>query len=96
MKKGFLLMSVLVGLTFVFLTGCDTVDFVLKNAELCSIINCDQVGIVDITGPNNPLVPNQPDYDKDPTCTLPGLCGPNPWYPYSTAPDAGEPATAGT
>lgn len=59
------------------------VDVISNNADLCLIINCPSVGIVDIAGPANPLVPTKPDYDKDPTCTLPGMCGPSIWYPYS-------------
>lgn len=85
MKRG-LTLSVLGLVIFaVLLTGCDTLNIIKNNADLCTLINCSAVGIVDFAGPHNPLVPNQPDYDLDPTCTLPGYCGPNFWYPFSTA-----------
>jgi hypothetical protein len=68
-----------------FLTGCDAVGIIKNNVDMCSVINCAQWGIVDIAGPHNPLVPSEPDYSLDPTCTLPGMCGPSIYYPYSTA-----------
>jgi hypothetical protein len=69
----------------VLLTGCDALNIIKNNADLCTLINCASVGIVDFAGPHNPLVPSRPDYSKDPTCTLPGFCGANFWYPFSTA-----------
>ena len=84
MKKTFFCMLIITGLILGFLTGCDAIDFVLNNVELCSVINCAAAGYVDVTGPPNPLAPTSPDYDTDPTCTLPGMCGPSPYYPFST------------
>jgi|WetSurMetagenome_2_1015567.scaffolds.fasta_scaffold202551_2 hypothetical protein len=68
-----------------FLTGCDAVGIIKNNVDMCTLINCAQLGIVDIAGPHNPLVPSEPNYSLDPTCTLPGMCGPSIYYPYSVA-----------
>ena len=72
------------GIATMFLSGCTAMDILKNNADLCSLINCASVGIVDIAGPHNPLVPSQPDYSRDPSCSLPGMCGPSIWYPFST------------
>jgi len=65
--------------------GCTSLELIKNYGDICSIINCSALGIVDVAGPRNPLVPSTPDYSLDPTCTLPGMCGTNPWYPYSIA-----------
>jgi hypothetical protein len=85
MKYVFAIMISGLAICSLFLTGCDALNIIKNNVSLCTVIDCASVGIVDIAGPHNPLVPNQPNYDLDPTCTLPGMCGPSIYYPYSTA-----------
>jgi hypothetical protein len=85
MKKTFIFVSLISLVGLVVLTGCSPLSFITNNADLCSIINCSQLGLVDYQGPHNDLVPENPNYDLDPTCTLPGMCGPNYWYPYATS-----------
>lgn len=65
--------------------GCLPIDVIRQQGDICAVVNCAALGWVD-PGPRNPLVPSAPDYDKDPTCTLPGFCGPNIWYPYGIPP----------
>jgi len=85
MKKFSIAAVVLAGITMMSLTGCSVLHFIQNNGDLCSLINCTQLGLVDVSGPSNDLVPTQPNYSKDPTCTLPGLCGANYWYPFATS-----------
>jgi len=66
------------------LVGCDLVSMVLNQIPLCSVVNCEQLGLIDVAGQKNLLLPDGPDYSDDPTCTLPGYCGPSPWYPQSS------------
>jgi hypothetical protein len=94
MKKSLIIsMAVLAVSCFIF-AGCDALEVLSNNVSICTLVNCDELGIVDIAGPHNSLVPDSPDYSKDPTCTLPGFCGANPWYPYSTA-ETVEPTPVG-
>ncbi len=72
-----------IGISVALTTGCTASELIKNNVDICSLINCSQLGIVDIAGPRNTLVPNGPDYDHDPTCTLPGMCGPSIYYPFS-------------
>ncbi|MFA5863808.1 MAG: hypothetical protein WC975_03885 [Phycisphaerae bacterium] len=74
-----------VGLTSLLLNGCTALDLVKNQGSLCLLINCESVGIVDAAGQHNSLAPSSPNYGDDPTCTLPGMCGPSIYYPYSTA-----------
>jgi hypothetical protein len=71
-------------LNMAFLVGCSVTDYLTNNLDVCSLINCDQLGIVDYTGTANPIDVS-PDYDSDPLCTVPGLCGSNYWYPNATS-----------
>ncbi|NLE29277.1 MAG: hypothetical protein GX629_06375 [Phycisphaerae bacterium] len=83
MKTKVLLLTFFALFNVTFLSGC---DFISNNVDVCSLINCDQLGIVDYQGISNAdQIPNGPNYDLDPLCTYPGMCGPNYWYPNATS-----------
>jgi len=65
------------------LPGCSPLQTVLQFTSPCNLVNCQALGLVDIAGQQNLLMPDYPDYGKDPTCVIPGFCGPNHWYPFS-------------
>ena len=75
--------------TFSMVRGCGfgTLQWAFDQIEPSSLLNTDALGIPDITGRRNPILPDFPDWDDDPTCVIPGYCGPSPFYPFST----GEP-----
>lgn len=74
---------ILCAIALTFVVGCNTWDIISDQMSICSIVNCDQLGLTDIAGPKNLLVPDWPDYDSDPLCVIPGFCGGSIWYPYS-------------
>jgi hypothetical protein len=88
-SRVYFVMVVLLGLGFSMLIGCDALQTLGNYIPPCSIINCEQLGQVDYAQPRNLLIPDWPDYDKDPTCTIPGFCGPNIFYPNSTGSGGG-------
>jgi hypothetical protein len=73
------------------ITGCTAVDIIKNNVDMCSVISCESLGIIDLAGERNVLIPDK--YGDDPFCTIPGMCGPNIFYPYSQAPDTQGTAT---
>ncbi len=76
------------------LVGCDLGQAILNMIPPDSILNLSQLQQVDIAGQPNRLIPHYPDYDKDPTCVIPGFCGPNQWYPFSIGQQTTSGATA--
>lgn len=63
--------------TLVLGTGC-VLETVATQIDPCSVINCGELGL-DETPRANPFLPDGPDWDKDPTCTIPGYCGDTPY-----------------
>jgi len=95
MKK--MQITVLMGLLIVsMLVGCDLANSVLGLIPPDSILNLSQLQQIDIAGQPNRLIPDYPDYSKDPTCVIPGFCGPNHWYPFSLGQQIEGGATAST
>jgi len=84
MKWVITLALLVVGFSCFLMTGCTASELIKNNVDICTLLDCGSLGIVDIAGQRNTLVPNGPDYDKDPTCTLPGMCGPSIYYPNSS------------
>lgn len=81
MKK--LISMMLLGMIVIAAPGCD----LLSSLDFTSLLNLSGLGWSDIAGPSNPFVPDNSEWndaEKDPTCIIPGFCGPNPWYPTST------------
>jgi hypothetical protein len=81
MKK--LISLMLLGMMVITAPGCD----MLSSLNVTSLLNLSALGWADIAGPSNPLVPDNDKWNDayaDPTCIIPGYCGPNPWYPTST------------
>jgi len=64
--------------------GFGLLDMALNNIQPCSFLNCEDLQIPDVMGRENPVLPDYPDYDRDPTCVIPGWCGPSPFFPFST------------
>ncbi len=83
-------------LTVSILVGCDLANTVFSFIPPDSLLNLSQLQQVDIAGQPNRLMPDYPDYDKDPTCVIPGFCGPNHWYPFSTGQQVTSGATTST
>ena len=79
------ILTALVGLVLTMTSGC-SLDAIFSLIDPGTILNLASLGQVDLAGQQNWFLPDGPDYDKDPTCTLPGMCGPNIYYPTSTAP----------
>jgi hypothetical protein len=93
MKKYLVITMLMLAVSCFALVGCDALEILGNNLSICTLVNCEELGIVDITGPNNTLIETEPNYNLDPTCTIPGLCGANPWYPYSTADEVASTTT---
>lgn len=77
----FLTALVVAGLFSVIMVGCGPAQTLLNQIQPCSLLNCDSLGLVDIAGQQNLLIPDWPDYAKDPTCIIPGFCESNIFYP---------------
>ncbi len=91
------LFIMLIGLLGVsILVGCDLAQTMLNLIPPDSLLNLSQLQQVDIAGQPNRLIPDYPDYDKDPTCVIPGFCGPNHWYPFSIGQQTSSGATSST
>ncbi len=89
--------TILMGLLIVsMLVGCDMANAMLNLIPPDSILNLPQLQQVDIAGQHNRLIPDYPDYSKDPTCVIPGFCGANHWYPFSIGQQITGGATATT
>ncbi len=71
--------------TFSMVRGCGLggLQWAAGQIEPCSLLDCEALGIPDITGRRNPILPDYPDWSDDPTCVIPGYCGPIPFYPGS-------------
>ena len=64
--------------------GCDLLSAFSNLISPGVVFNLAQIAQTDISGPPNLLLPDWPDYDKDPTCIIPGYCGGSPFYPFSS------------
>jgi len=88
MKKRVLVL-VLSGVLLVAVSGCNLVEGIFALVAPGSILNLAQLGQTDIAGQRNMFMPAYPDYASDPTCIIPGFCGGNPWFPFSTGETGG-------
>jgi hypothetical protein len=74
-----------------FQAGC--LGTLMRNFNPCgTIIECDPLEYDYLA---YGLPENAPDWDLDPTCTLPGFCGPVP-FPFGGSGTAGTGTTTGT
>ncbi len=97
--KSLMAAVVICGVLLVSSTGCTGSLASLLGSGLGlvspgTLLNLSSLGVIDAAGPRNLLL-GEPDFSKDPTCMIPGMCGPSMYYPFSTAPDMGTGVTPG-